>query len=327
MRRGSFIPYQRKMMGDDMSKIEFEPQDNTCLICGTDRLRKFKAYASDAAGQTFINMIECKHCLFAWQYPLGRSEQQSVQFFETAYADEGQTQSEYFNPDYKREIAKLEYEFLTSLPGSNRTLLDIGAGPGIFAEVAAEHDWKVTAVDPALDIDRIRHNSLIRAIKGTTKQLSSEEFFDIVTMWDVIEHTTNPLKQIFQAKYHLKDGGWLVIETGNYKSVSRVKRGKNSWMYQLEHRWYFSPESIKHLLKKAGFSEFILVDRVFRPDWNGKVSYAGPSRVRLFKSIVKDPLHLLSHLSKYFYLMKAKGWEIPGIHVFTIAARKPGLTG
>jgi len=315
------------MMEDGMSTTDFEAQGNTCLVCGADRLRKFKAYASDATDRTLINMIECEQCLFAWQYPLEQSEQESVQFFAAAYADEGQTQPEYFNPDHKREIALLEYGFLASLPTDERTLLDIGAGSGVFAEVAAEHDWRVTAVDPALDIDRIRHIASIRAVRGTAEQLSGGESFDVVTMWDVIEHTTNPLQQIIQARDCLKEGGWLVIETGNYKSVSRVKRGPDSWIYQLDHRWYFSPESIRQLLGRAGFTEFILADRAFRPGWNGKVDYAGPPLGRLLESILKDPLHLRSHLAKYSYLMKAKSWEIPGIHVFTIAARKPGLTG
>lgn len=304
-------------------KIEFEPQGKKCLICGADRLRKFKTQAFDAASPAFVNIVECKNCMFAWQYPLGRNEQQSVQFFEAAYADEGQKPSKYFNPNYKREIAQLEYEFLSGLPVKNRVLLDIGAGSGIFAEVAAEHDWNVTAVDPALDIERIRNNPMIKAVKGTTEQLLNGEVFDVVTMWDVIEHTTNPLEHISTAKQYLKEGGWLVIETGNYKSAYRVSGGTSQWMYQLEHRWYFSPESIKYLLKETGFSEFVFSDKVLRPGWNGSVDYAGPSRVRLLKSIVKDPFHLPMHLSKYFHLTEAKGWERSGIGIFTIAARKP----
>jgi len=304
-----------------MSELEFKPQGQQCLVCGSERLRSFKAQAADAESPSLINVMECESCVFAWQYPLGRDEQQSLQFFETAYADEGQTISDYFSPDLKREIAELEHEFLAGLPVGHETLLDIGAGTGTFAEVAAEHAWNVTAVDPALDIERIRSNPMIKAVKGTTEQIARGELFDVVTMWDVIEHTTNPLDQIADARQYLKEGGWLVIETGNYKSASRVMGGTSHWMYQLDHRWYFSPESLEQLLREAGFSEFIFSERVLRPGWHGRVDYAGPTPASLLKSAVKDPLHLRMHLSRYSWLKRAAAWQMPGIGIFALAAR------
>ena len=280
-----------------MSKIEFNSQSNYCLNCGSDRLRNFKAQASDAESPSVIYVIECRNCFFAWQYPLGRTEEDSVQYFEDAYDDGGQTKSDYFNENKKRDIAKLEFDFVATLPAENRKLLDIGAGAGIFAEVAAENDWSVTAVDPAIDIDRLKNNPNIRAIKGTTAQMPKGELFDVITLWDVVEHAMNPTELIYDANKYLREDGWIVLETGNYKSADRVSGGMSHWMYQLDHRWYFSPESLERLLTDAGFSNFIFSDKVLRPDWNSSVAYAGPSRTHLLKSIVKAPLQLPLHLS------------------------------
>ncbi|XCN74199.1 MAG: class I SAM-dependent methyltransferase [Candidatus Electrothrix aestuarii] len=303
--------------------MDFIPQHDRCPLCQADQLRTFQAYASDMSGAVRVNIVECRRCVFAWQYPLGRNEQQSVEFFETVYADEEQAPSEYFTSEYKRKIAQLEYEFVAGLPEKGKTLLDIGAGPGIFAEVAAEHGRTVTAVDPALDVERLQKKPSITAIKGTVDSIQPEQLFDVVTMWDVIEHTTDPVAQILKAKQRLREGGWLVLETGNYKSAFRVHKGPRHWMYQVEHRWYFSPESLKKLLQKTGFSECIFSDRMLRPGWTGSADYKGPSARRTVKSILKDPFHLPQHLSRYISLLNVKNWDRAGIEIFAIAARAP----
>jgi len=302
---------------------ELNPKKDKCLICGSDKLHRFKAHASDATDSTLVSIVECGSCSFAWQFPLNHDDQQSINFFESAYADNGKTQSKYFNSDYKLNISKLEYEFVAGLPVDGRTILDIGAGAGIFADVAYENGWAVTAIDPALDPQLAERNPMIRAIKGTTDKIPDGELYDVVTLWDVIEHAATPIELIHKSKQHLKDGGWIVIETGNYKSTDRIIGGTNHWIYQIDHRWYFSPESIKHLLENAGFSEFIVSEKALRPGWNGTTGYAGPSRAQLLNKIIRNPLRLTSHLSKYNNLTKAKDWETPGIGIFAIAARKP----
>lgn len=292
-------------------------------MCGSNRLHGFKAIAHDAEDASLVNILECKDCAFAWQYPLSRTEEKSSQYFQAAYMDGGQTQSSYFDENRKIEIAKLELEFISTLSVSNRSLLDIGAGAGIFAKVAAENNWEVTAVDPALDLSRFDNHPSVNAIKGKIAQIPEGKLFDVVTLWDVIEHATNPVELINSAKSHLKEGGWLVLETGNYKSADRVSGGRRHWIYQQDHRWYFSPQSLKRLLAESGLSNSIICEKVLRPGWIGSISYAGPSKINLLKAIAKKPLRMKEHVSKYRALSQVKAWEMPGIGIFTIAARKP----
>jgi SAM-dependent methyltransferase len=305
-----------------MSVVEFNPQSKTCLMCGSTNLHKFKADASDTIVSSCVSIVECEECCFAWQYPLGRTEQQSIQYFEDAYANRGRVQSDYFHPDRKRDISNLEFEFLFGLPVEGNSLLDIGAGAGIFAEVAAENGWHVTAVDPALDNTRIKDDPLLTKIKGTAKQLPDDILFDIVTLWDVIEHTPAPLALLLKAQSHLKEGGWLLIETGNYKSGDRLLGGLKHWIYQLDHRWYFSPESIQQILTEMGFTEFIFCDRVLRPDWHGNVEYTEPSWNNLLQSLTRDRHHISVSLSNSSYITKAKQWKKSGLGIFAMAARK-----
>lgn len=301
----------------------FCSDSKNCLICGSQNLSRFKARAYDAGGSSFVNIIECRNCTFAWQFPLLRNEQESAKIFAAEYR-ENQSKNDYFDPDFKRKIANEEISFINRLNLESGSILDIGAGSGIFAEVAAENGWKVTAVDPAIDTDHYKNHPQITAIKGTTEDIPDSEQFDVVTLWDVIEHVADPISIISSAKKRLKTNGWLVIETGNYKSADRISGGENAWIYQLDHRWYFDPEAMEKILSKNGFSEFIFSDKVLRPNWRGSASYAGPSLAHCLKSIAKNPLAFPSHISRYNALARAKTWRMPGIGIFAVAARKAG---
>jgi 2-polyprenyl-3-methyl-5-hydroxy-6-metoxy-1,4-benzoquinol methylase len=206
----------------------FDPEKNECCICGYGRLLKFKAQASDTTSPCVVNILECKQCGFAWQYPLARTEKQSRQFFEGAYKDGGKTNTTYFSDSRKMKIANLELGFINSLPVKNKTLLDVGAGSGVFAGVASENNWQVTALDPALTLSENSTRNF-RYIKGSIEELSPVEKYDVITLWDVIEHVSDPLALINSASSLLKDDGYLVLETGNYKSANRVYCYRYHW--------------------------------------------------------------------------------------------------
>jgi len=311
-----------KAEGRDVNESDFDAQGSRCPNCGSRRMTQFQATASDSASPDIVNITECDSCGFAWQYPLARSSEQSVQYFEAAYLDAGRSQSDYFDPDNKRQIAELELEFVESLVPAKGTILDIGAGAGIFAEVAARHGWLATALDPALEITNPRPNGPVRFIKGTTSDVPEGTTFDVVTMWDVIEHVTNPLETLKAATRLVSSDGWLILETGNYRSADRVQGGLDYWIYQLDHRWYFSPDSLANLLRSVGYTNVVFAKRAHRPNWNGSPQYPGLSPRALLKEILRRPFRMKGHVTKYLKLMEAREWAMSGIPIFTVAAKK-----
>jgi len=304
-----------------MIRFELKENSKNCPICKSGRLKKFEAHAHDAPPPTKVHIKECKTCHFAWQFPRGRSAEDSTEWFEAAYSDKRNANSEYFDDKRKQEISLLEVDFINSLTVDDMTILDIGAGAGTFAKSADRSGWSVTALDPALDKRQFEGNSRISAIRGSLDEIPKNRFFDVITLWDVIEHVEAPITLVNDAKERLKPGGWLVIETGNYKSVNRINAGVRHWIYQLDHRWYFSPDSTRHILQECGFTEFQLADRALRPGWHGDTSYQGPSRAHLLRDIIKKPHRIPSLLIKNHHLNIAKSWQHAGIGIFTIAAQ------
>lgn len=299
-------------------KIKFQTyQDKKCPICLNEKLIKFKVNAYDSTNNEKVDIVECHTCNFAWQYPLKRTPKESVCHFDQQYKDAGKTRSQYYNPELKKEIANIQLEYLSSLIEKPGRLLDIGAGSGNFALAAAEKGWTATALDPALQVGT---TSNINYVRGTMDDLDTNQKYDAITFWDVIEHVPDPLELIFSAMNLLKKNGWLVIETGNYQSLQRINARENHWIYQLDHKWYFSPDHLKKILCGMGLSEINMPQVVLRPRKKVRKKIE-PSIVKTVKETIKDPLGFTKHLDKYYQLKRVEKRKMSDVSIFTISGK------
>ena len=134
-------------------------------------------------------------------------------------------------------------------------LLDIGTGGGSFPYVASKRGWQAEGCEPNrwLCSWALEHYGLpIRA--GTVfEQHYPAGAYDVVTLWDVLEHTPDPRTEIAETHRLLRDGGLLVI---NYPDIgSWIARAmRRSWVFLLDvHLYYFTRVTIRKLLEGAGF--------------------------------------------------------------------------
>lgn len=301
--------------------IRLSPDSSQCAMCGGEALTHYQPKAFDGPAGTRVSITECDACAFAWQYPPARSAEESVDFFANSYSEAG---SPYFDPAHKTKIADLEAAYLDELPLAGHRLLDVGAGAGIFARAAADRGYSVTAVDPSMEKNStcVADRGDIQWERGTITDLAGNQIFDVITLWDVIEHLPDPLGVLGDIRARLAPEGVVVLETGNFKSADRVEGGQDHWMYQLDHRWYFAPESLRQLLHWAGLEVIDVCDRVLRPGWSGTPSYPGPSRKALVKQLLRRPLSFRQSIERYQALNRAATWDYSGIGIVTMAARK-----
>lgn len=254
------------------SPIAYVAADGHCPACRSTRLRHLFADASDAPGQR-VSVRECLACGLAWQFPPGRSARDSVAHFKARYEEGGDSVSSYFAPARKAQIADMQVQFLGSLGAPTGRLLEVGAGAGFFAAAAAGAGWQVTAVDPALSVSPELNLAGTRLLRGSPDELEPSERFDVIALWDVIEHLTDPAAVLADLRPRLSPGGWLIVETGNYRCADRVSEGHSHWIYALDHRWYFSPDTLAALLRELGFAELRLAPGALRPGWLGPAQY------------------------------------------------------
>lgn len=119
-------------------------------------------------------------------------------------------------------------------------LLDVGCSTGIFLnEMRRSGDWDVYGVEPVAFPARIaRERFGLRVFQQTLIEAKlPENYFDVVTWWDVLEHTPNP-KECLQETYRiLKPGGWVFIQTPD----------PNSWEAKLFGPYWRGFEAPRHL--------------------------------------------------------------------------------
>lgn len=125
-------------------------------------------------------------------------------------------------------------------------LLDIGAGTGEFLLKAKQNDWNVYGVEPNEKARKLSETKGIVLEKNL--QQISEDSFDVITLWHVLEHLPDLENQIKQISNKLKPGGTLIIAVPNYKSFD-AQYYKNFWAaYDVpRHLWHFSKAAIKKL--------------------------------------------------------------------------------
>jgi len=231
----------------------------SCPLCMSRRVAAFSAIPHDVPhGGVRLSLRECLDCGLAWQSPRYRTVEQSVERHLKKY----ETQKEsYYDPDKRRAVAAMELDFVESFFDAPATLLDVGAGDGAFIAHAASRGWTCIGIDPSAKQDVSLTASgpgTFRLVQGTLSDLVAEQKFDVITMWDVIEHVDDPEEVLRAAVPLLKDNGIFIVETGNFQSAERIIAGPNWWAYAADHRWYFSPPTIAQLLCRMGLEHSVM---------------------------------------------------------------------
>jgi ubiquinone biosynthesis O-methyltransferase len=115
-------------------------------------------------------------------------------------------------------------------PASKLRYLDVGCGGGIFAESAARlpATAAVTGIDPSADVLRVaeahaRQDPLLHAtgrlrylhtaVEALPVPAAAEDRFDVLSLFEVVEHITRPAPFLRSCLPFVRPGGWLVLST------------------------------------------------------------------------------------------------------------------
>lgn len=118
-------------------------------------------------------------------------------------------------------------------------LLDVGCATGIFLQgIRSSGNWEPYGVDINEQVTHIAQGHGLDVRLGTLEQAGfADEFFDVVTMWDVLEHLYDPASSLREIYRILKPDGFVVIRVPN----------ASSWDSQLFGRYWAGLDSPRHL--------------------------------------------------------------------------------
>jgi SAM-dependent methyltransferase len=157
-------------------------------------------------------------------------------------------------PARERTFAKA-LNMIEQLAPCRGHLLDVGTAAGSFLHVAAVRGWTVSGCEPNTWLGAWGKRTYGIDIKPGTlfDQHYADRTFDVVTVWDVLEHTHDPQGLLQECQRVLKPGGLLVVNCPDIGSwISRLM-GRHWLMLLSTHLYYFTRQTLGQMLRKVGF--------------------------------------------------------------------------
>jgi SAM-dependent methyltransferase len=157
-------------------------------------------------------------------------------------------------PSRVRTFARTITHIDRLFPGKGR-LLDVGTAAGAFLKAAKDDGWEAAGIEPnqwLAEWGRAEYGVTIHV--GSIDQVAlTPSSFDVVTLWDVIEHTPDPLHVLRRARGLLKPGGGVVVNYPDIGSWIARLMGRRWPFLSSVHLYYFTRETIRAALDRAGF--------------------------------------------------------------------------
>lgn len=141
--------------------------------------------------------------------------------------------------------------------GTGKKLLEIGTGSGDLLREMAELGWKVEGVEIDPVAVKAAEAMGLTVREGTLiQQAYPENTFDAIVMSHVIEHVYQPEAFLIECYRILKPGGTLVVLTPNASGwIQRQYHEANFALDPPRHLHYFTFQSMRSLIRKAGFDD------------------------------------------------------------------------
>ena len=222
-----------------------------CMLCGPEGDVCIRFVKN---GHTIYRCLACG-LMFVFPQP---SSEELVQLYDIDYykrgnkyliGDEANAQSLTFDEDAQKLKIVKAYK-------STGRLLDVGCAMGGFLSLARQEDFDVQGIEVSEFC--ARHVKEHHGIDVYNGDLLSAQFhsntFDVVTMWDVLEHLGDPRGAVSEAHRVLRPGGFLCVSTGDIGSVcARIMAGLWHLLTPPQHLFYFTKKSVEKCLARSGF--------------------------------------------------------------------------
>jgi 2-polyprenyl-3-methyl-5-hydroxy-6-metoxy-1,4-benzoquinol methylase len=207
----------------------------TCRSCGGDSLDDLGACASSSWRTAELGhhdpgrLLSCQTCGLAQRHPIP-DEKILMEMYR-------QTPSEEWTYQYQENAAwALARQRLEARFNGRRevAVCDVGCHRGSFLS-GLPMSWQKYGVESGSDPIRIaREQNGVTIIGDRIQSVGCdwEGRFDAVTMFDVVEHLTNPEEGIAKAARLLKPTGVLILSTGNFAAWTWRWLGGGHWYLQ-----------------------------------------------------------------------------------------------
>ncbi|MGB2895329.1 MAG: class I SAM-dependent methyltransferase [Anaerolineales bacterium] len=133
-------------------------------------------------------------------------------------------------------------------------LLDVGCGKGRFLAYAAQQGWNVYGIEPSENGRKVASRRLGDRVSSNLDELNVNEKFDVITLWHVLEHVSEPAEMLRQIRPYIKPEGAICVAVPNFASL-QAQIGSKHWSHLdiPRHRTHFTPSTLEYMLDLTGY--------------------------------------------------------------------------
>jgi len=252
-----------------------------CLLCGAGSDRA--AIVHERPADT---LVRCPECGLLYANPQYTEEELRELYARLYYNEAALFESD--APERERNERRILYRtvlrdlfaqhpWLSAPEGApRRRALSFGCGPGFFLAECRAAGLDCSGIEFSEAAARYAREKLGLAVRADWSRALAElpaGYYDLITMWEVIEHLQRPREVVARLAQALAPGGVLCVTTPNLLC----------WRYFLEHgRWFnirnethlalFTRSTLARLLKECG-----LPNPVATVFWGGRPGFTWPA--------------------------------------------------
>lgn len=229
-----------------------EPSKFKCFLCGGIKGVEFLRYKN-------YFLFECQNCgLVSPNINFKLVNEKKLRDIETnlIYAKSDVLHNyEYRKEKYAKERLNYILEKI-NIPEREINLLDVGCGTGYFLDYLREKNINYKGLEITDYLVDICEKRKLNVFKSNIKD-EPNEYYNIITLFDVLEHLKNPIETFKILNNKLVPSGYILAYSPNIHSFAfALMQGLQNTLYPFIHIGFFNKKSLDYLSRKTNFKVF-----------------------------------------------------------------------
>lgn len=244
-----FVVKERNEFWEQRKVLNKSTENATCFLCGSVRgHEEFLVYEG-------YQLMQCPTC---------------DAIFANITVDENYTSIVYNNQTYSESIEREvvdTFEYRKNTFGKERlayivekcgfevsrhSLLDVGCGAGYMLKYLNERNIRCEGLEVTDYLVRFCRELGLNVSDNKLSEVKG--LFNVVTMFDVLEHLAEPITVFNEANEKLENGGCVLAYTPNILSFAfHFQGGKQNLLLPYEHLCFYTEKSLHYLARETGF--------------------------------------------------------------------------
>ncbi|MCG3164353.1 MAG: Ubiquinone biosynthesis O-methyltransferase [Bacteroidia bacterium] len=233
---------------------------NVCNSCGSS---EYKLFYSEGGH----DLVKCKNCSLVYlKTQPTEDELKEIYSFKKGYHNQFADNQELIEDYERRGKAKLE---IVKKHIKSGNVLDVGCSAGFFLKAAKDEGFNTFGVELSPDTAKIaRERYGLNVVTSTLENAGFEnDFFDLVTFFDVLEHVPDPTAILKEANRITKKNGLVIVGLPNvdglFPRISLFLYPITGYWWHHEmpiHLFQFTKRTLNKILAKTGYEKKEIID-------------------------------------------------------------------